>query len=369
MYYCQLSTLLSATMSFISSLDEPSSISLTSASNSSTSSSSSKVEAKQEVCGLDDDSEEKKFITIYQTNSQGEPVGIKYKLTHKELSLCSIFFDRDEKTGEFTTTLQGLDEEIPIPFSWTSKFHTDEGIMYKKPINGTDETEDVVYALDKCVEWMKYFDGKMMKIISMPLPPLKNAGEFPPGDLAAGISKAVGVVEPIKKGLTKNEELKKLHQLVDEIKLEEKLEEKMEIKEALQKALKDGLIEPKIINDETIAKIKDVINQRKTLGKEEAISRLEEKKVISKEEKTAEWVLNFINKIGADSNQMDRIYQVILCSNYLAIKPLLHLACAYIASKIKRKPMAEVANILGTKYVPPTTDQKSKDEKKEDSSK
>ena len=57
------------------------------------------------------------------------------------------------------------------------------------------------------------------------------------------------------------------------------------------------------------------------------------------------WDAEFIDKIGADRQQL---YDVILAANYMDIPALLHLGCAKVASLIKGQPLDKIKDILST---------------------
>lgn len=61
-----------------------------------------------------------------------------------------------------------------------------------------------------------------------------------------------------------------------------------------------------------------------------------------------EWYADFISK-GPDGTTMnhDDLLEIILAANYLDIKPLLYLGCAYVASLVKDKTHEEIKTIFG----------------------
>ena len=60
------------------------------------------------------------------------------------------------------------------------------------------------------------------------------------------------------------------------------------------------------------------------------------------------WDAEYIDKVGDDRQSL---YDLILASNYMDIKSLLHLGCAKVASLIKGQPLEKIKDILskGTK--------------------
>lgn len=58
------------------------------------------------------------------------------------------------------------------------------------------------------------------------------------------------------------------------------------------------------------------------------------------------WDADFIDRIG-DSRAL--LYDVILASNYLDLKSLLHLGCAKVASLVKGQPLEKFKSILEAK--------------------
>ena len=109
--------------------------------------------AKAKVKGLDVDVEPELLVTLYQVDHRGEQVGERHQLTCKQLSISSLFFERDEK-GNPTTPLKRLDEPIPIQMTWAMNVHT---------------PAQAAYGLAKVVEWMKHYDGVVIPIAKTPL--------------------------------------------------------------------------------------------------------------------------------------------------------------------------------------------------------
>jgi hypothetical protein len=69
------------------------------------------------------------------------------------------------------------------------------------------------------------------------------------------------------------------------------------------------------------------------------------------------WDADFIDRIG-DSRAL--LYDVILASNYLDIKSLLHLGCAKVASLVKGQPLEKFKSILEAKQQSDTASIKNK---------
>jgi len=63
------------------------------------------------------------------------------------------------------------------------------------------------------------------------------------------------------------------------------------------------------------------------------------------------WDAAFIDRLGENRQQL---YDLILASNYIDLRSLLHLGCAKVASLIKGQPLEKIKGILGPNSQQPT---------------
>jgi hypothetical protein len=85
---------------------------------------------------------------IFLKDKEGNDIPTEYVLTYKQLHISGLYFseEKDEKTGEisFKPTANELEGRLPVDMtSWAGKY----------------DAYQANYALGKCVEWMRHYNG------------------------------------------------------------------------------------------------------------------------------------------------------------------------------------------------------------------
>lgn len=96
------------------------------------------------VQGLDLEEKSEQTVTLYLADKDKKCIGSEHSLTHTQLSVSKLYFEVDEKTGKKKPNVEELEGKIPVDMTaWAGKY----------------TVEDAEYALAKCVEWMKHYNG------------------------------------------------------------------------------------------------------------------------------------------------------------------------------------------------------------------
>lgn len=104
---------------------------------------------------------------IMLTDEDGKEISTEYELTHKQLHISGLYFQetKDEKTGElsFKPIASELEGRIPVDMSaWAGKY----------------DAKQANYALGKCVEWMRHYNGVSIPTWKGKLPYKPKLEEF-----------------------------------------------------------------------------------------------------------------------------------------------------------------------------------------------
>jgi len=309
-----------------------------------------------ETGGLDGD-EDTELITLYLLNRANEPVfrmqegdekesKVEFKLTKQELSISRMFFEID-KEGNAVTSLQDLDEDIPISMSWATGSNSSVPNPYT--------VDDAIYALSKCVEWMKHFKGFSIGVI----------GQIPGTSYITSL-RSISLEEGCR-GLDP-----RTHGQLAEKKMRMLVREKLltEIRK-LKGMSEDGLFGT-CPEDRTHAENRAIYEMREKVERESPyIKWLDETLERTKQEEekffkeNPPWFLTWIKEI-MDTATFTELCGVMSCASYLDIKPLVYLSGAAIATILRHKTKAKVAAEIEMRNKR-REKRSGKDEKKEDS--
>lgn len=285
----------------------------------------SKRSGPAEVGGLDDDVDtdlvtlyliDRKEMPVFRKNKMGEDEKVEFKLTKKELSLSRLFFELD-KDGNAVTSLQSLDEAIPISMSWATGSNPDVPNPYT--------TDDAAYALGKCVEWMKHFNGYSIGIIGQ-IPGTK----FMTSLRSKNLEEECRGLDPRTHDQLAQNKMRKLvrEKLMSEIK---------KLKGMSEDAVFDKKTENKMIYD-----MRDKVERESTYIKwlDETLERTkQEEEKFFKE--NPPWFLTWAEEIEKNRT-FRKLCAIMSCASYFDIKPLTYLSGAVIATIIRRKTAAQV---------------------------
>lgn len=139
-----------------------------------------------EVLGLDLDEESEKTVILYLADKYTDCIGSEHTLTHTQLHVCRLFFSRKEKRNgrmkdeekkngkeEKKTSIEekkdskGKNEEKKDDSNDDKEedyqLEANSELEGKIPIStswaGGYSTEEAAYGLEKCVQWMKHYNG------------------------------------------------------------------------------------------------------------------------------------------------------------------------------------------------------------------